>query len=267
MDPPTTIDVDQMMTGIDLTMDNDPFVEGNLNTASCHDYFSYGLLQGWHENPWDIAVPEVSLQYNTNSDMAPQTYQFNDALTTTSYDSPLNTFDDAIAALDTMEFSTAYNSTSTEGATLSPDSLWLGGSLTTESSASSVCGVPFTWEDGSYLSGTSQSPAPLADLQSHLQPGNSLNDQATLVSKKTRSRPCDLRRQRKKGERPEHCKSCPRRFGFRRDLERHVVAKHKHEAKVMGLSLETIRCKHPSCTKTFSREDNLTRHLKNHHIT
>lgn len=194
MDPTTTMDMDQMMTGIDLPMDNDPWVEGNLPMASRHDYFSYGLLQSWHETSFDSVVPEIPLQYSTNLNTTPQTYQFNDALLpTTSYDPPLNTFNDAIAELDIMKFLTAYNSTSTEGATLSPEYLWLGGSLTTESSASSVCGVPFAQLDDSCLSGTSLSPAPLADLQNYPRPGNSSNDQVALISKKTRSRPCDLR--------------------------------------------------------------------------
>ncbi|KAH6998903.1 hypothetical protein BKA56DRAFT_665436 [Ilyonectria sp. MPI-CAGE-AT-0026] len=268
MDPPTTIDMDQMIMGVDLTMDNGPWVEGNLSMTSRYNYFSCGLLQGWLDTPFDGFDPEIPLQDNTKLYTSPQTNQFNNALlTTTSHDSSPNTLNDAIAELDAMEFFTTNNSTSTESATLSPESLWLGGSLTTESSASSVRGVPFAQLDDFYLSGTSLSPAPIADLQNYPQSGNSSNDQVTLVSKKTRSRPCDMRRQRKKDERPELCKFCPKGFGFGRDLKRHIIAKHKHEAKTMGLSVEKFRCKHPSCTKTFSREDNLTRHLKNHHVT
>lgn len=257
-----------MITGVDLTMDNGPCVEGNLSMTSRYNYFSCGLLQGWLDSPFDHLVPEIPLQDNTNLDTSPQTHQFNNSLlTTTSHDSSPNTLNDAIAELDAMAFFATCNPTPTESTTLSPESLWLGSSLTTESSAGSVRGVPFAQLDDSYLSGTSPTLAPLADLQNYPQLGNSSNDQLTLVSKKTRSCPCDLRRERKKDERPELCKYCPRRFGFGRDLKRHIIAMHKHEAKTIGLSVERFRCKQPACTKTFSREDNLIRHLKNHHIT
>lgn len=67
-----------------------------------------------------------------------------------------------------------------------------------------------------------------------------------------------------KHTRPHHCKKCPTRTAERRDLDRHYWAWHPKFAARLGLP----RPEQPGCSlcaKTFTRKDNLTRHVRNCH--
>ena len=78
----------------------------------------------------------------------------------------------------------------------------------------------------------------------------------------------ESRRHRKSHDRPVKCNigGCSQGFAFKRDRNRHIVAKHPQAATV-----EKYFCQNVSCERAlngakggFSRKDSLTRHLKTH---
>ncbi|KAF5614921.1 zinc finger MSN2 [Fusarium tjaetaba] len=50
------------------------------------------------------------------------------------------------------------------------------------------------------------------------------------------TRPCDLKRQKRKEDKPEKCRICGKGHQWNRDLERHYWSNHPDEAAKMGLS-------------------------------
>lgn len=77
------------------------------------------------------------------------------------------------------------------------------------------------------------------------------------------TRPCDLKRQKRKEDKPEKCHICGKGHQWNRDLERHYWSNHPVEAAKMGLSRSEPKCRH--CGKDFARRDHLKRHLKRKH--
>ncbi|KAK3940424.1 hypothetical protein QBC46DRAFT_125589 [Diplogelasinospora grovesii] len=74
--------------------------------------------------------------------------------------------------------------------------------------------------------------------------------------------PSMLNKHLKDHDKPEKCEFCPYSAAFPRAVDRHVAAKHKDEAKEKGLDLGG-RC--PMCDKTFSRRDNIRKHVRRKH--
>lgn len=92
----------------------------------------------------------------------------------------------------------------------------------------------------------------------------------SMVTSPTKSRtkklrPCDIRKEMRKVEKPEKCDKCGRGFAQARDLRRHIAVHERSRATHLGISYEKVRCKVMSCKETFARQDHLTRHLKNKH--
>jgi hypothetical protein len=77
------------------------------------------------------------------------------------------------------------------------------------------------------------------------------------------TRPCDLKRAKRKVEKPEICLICQKGHQFRRELNRHYRTNHPVEADKMGISMARPVCRY--CGKDFARGDHLTRHLKRKH--
>jgi hypothetical protein len=53
---------------------------------------------------------------------------------------------------------------------------------------------------------------------------------------------------------------CETRFSSARDVRRHIITMHRRKAEQSGLALPPPMC--PYCCRSYTREDNLTRHLK-----
>lgn len=58
------------------------------------------------------------------------------------------------------------------------------------------------------------------------------------------TRPCDLKRQKRKEDKPDKCRICQKGHQWRRDLERHYCTQHPEEAAKMGLSMSRPICRH-----------------------
>ncbi|RYP34222.1 hypothetical protein DL767_004345 [Monosporascus sp. MG133] len=77
-------------------------------------------------------------------------------------------------------------------------------------------------------------------------------------------RPREMRRHMRKHEKPLRCQRCPASKAEKRDLLRHYRVNHPGYAwNKLGLRPEQFRC--PLCLKTFTRKDNLTRHMRRYH--
>jgi len=72
----------------------------------------------------------------------------------------------------------------------------------------------------------------------------------------------DNRKEQRKTTKPVACRLCPKTFAFNKDRKRHYVVSHKDYAVSEGLSVELIPCPTPGCERTYTRSDNVTRHLK-----
>ncbi|CAF3450861.1 unnamed protein product [Fusarium graminearum] len=77
------------------------------------------------------------------------------------------------------------------------------------------------------------------------------------------TRPCDLKRQKRKVDKPEKCHVCQKGHQWRRDLERHYCTHHPNEAAGMGFFMSMPVCRY--CGQDFARRDHLTRHLRRKH--
>ncbi|RYP78742.1 hypothetical protein DL771_000409 [Monosporascus sp. 5C6A] len=77
-------------------------------------------------------------------------------------------------------------------------------------------------------------------------------------------RPRELRRHMRKHDKPVRCQWCPASKAEKRDLLRHYRVSHPGYAwSKFGLRPEVFCCR--LCLKTFSRKDNLTRHVRKYH--
>ncbi|CAG9941138.1 unnamed protein product [Clonostachys rosea f. rosea IK726] len=83
--------------------------------------------------------------------------------------------------------------------------------------------------------------------------------------RRRRKNPADLRKNRRKQEKPEKCLACGKGHADTRALERHIVSNHRDEAIQLGLDVSKVDC--PYCAQTFDRirKDRLTRHVKTQH--
>ncbi|CVK97054.1 uncharacterized protein FMAN_11289 [Fusarium mangiferae] len=117
---------------------------------------------------------------------------------------------------------------------------------------------------------TQSSPTRLSQSQisNPLSAKNAENASSTLTRRrrtkmKPGTRPCDLKREKRKEDKPEKCHICGKGHQWRRDLERHYWSNHPDEAVKMGLSRSEPKCRH--CGEYFARRDHLKRHLKRKH--
>jgi hypothetical protein len=53
---------------------------------------------------------------------------------------------------------------------------------------------------------------------------------------------------------------CQNRFSSTRDVRRHILSMHRKKAEQLGLAHSSSMC--PYCCRSYTREDNLTRHLR-----
>jgi len=79
------------------------------------------------------------------------------------------------------------------------------------------------------------------------------------------NRLCDLTKEKRKVTKPVLCHLCLEKFAFLRGLKRHYVVSHRDYAASIGLPVARSVCPIPGCLKTYTRSDNLTRHLTNDH--
>lgn len=93
--------------------------------------------------------------------------------------------------------------------------------------------------------------------------GASTTNTRRRTKMKPGTRPCDLKRAKRKVDKPEICLICQKGHQWRRELNRHYRTNHPGEADKMGISMARPVCRY--CGKDFARRDHLTRHLKRKH--
>ncbi|KAF5626576.1 zinc finger MSN2 [Fusarium sp. NRRL 52700] len=109
----------------------------------------------------------------------------------------------SITTTEQSNYSTTYTSSSSPTTQSSPTGL-------------SQSKVPNPWKDAKSASTTTT-----RRRRTKMEPG---------------TRPCDLKRQKRKEDKPEKCHICEKGHQWKRDLERHYQSNHPDEAAKMGLS-------------------------------
>ncbi|KAF5539901.1 zinc finger MSN2 [Fusarium mexicanum] len=118
-----------------------------------------------------------------------------------------------------------------------PITTTLAGSITTTeqsnySTTYTSSSSPITRDSPTGLS-LSQISAPLSAKNAENAPSTSTRRRRTRMEPGTR--PCDLKRQKRKEDKPEKCHICGKGHQWNRDLERHYWSNHGDEAVKMGL--------------------------------
>ncbi|KAH7162259.1 hypothetical protein B0J13DRAFT_4546 [Dactylonectria estremocensis] len=298
MDTPLSIDMGHAITGVDRGVGIDPSLEAISTTAQNFDYFSHGLCHLWLETPFDGIVPGLLRQDETNSSKSPSTYSFTSThielpcLTPNNSNGyklgpnissdPFNHYSTSTASTASTDFSPIFmclDSLSTDSSPssfydvscadfkFSPPSMFLD-AFSTDLSSGSILDTSLTEFD--FSCNPIHPPSSPVLVETHQSPRlGSISDSpprsAPLVPRKPPSRPCDIRKQKRKIEKPETCPICSKGHAERRELNRHIKSRHKGLAKAMELPMEKIKCKHLSCPGTFERKDHLTRHMKRTH--
>lgn len=108
-----------------------------------------------------------------------------------------------------------------------------------------------------------QTPNVLLERGVAVQSANTKKTRKRRSKMKPGTRPCDMKREKRKKEKPERCHICEKGHQWKRDLDRHYITNHPEEAEKRGLHIFRPRCKH--CGRTFARGDHLTRHVKRKH--
>lgn len=92
---------------------------------------------------------------------------------------------------------------------------------------------------------------------------------APILPYKARYSLCLYSREKRKKDKPVKCKLCPKAFAWNRELARHCEVHHSS-----GVARTRFVCPYPSCFNatrgergTFTRFDNLTRHITNKHVS
>ncbi|CVL09569.1 uncharacterized protein FPRN_11304 [Fusarium proliferatum] len=181
-----------------------------------------------HINPILYNTQELPALDNTYLDILPTNWDF----MTMPTDPITTTIAGSITTTEQSDYSTTYTNSSSPTTQSSPTGL-----------SQSQISDPLSAKNAENASST-----PTRRRRTKMKPG---------------TRPCDLKRQKRKEDKPEKCHICGKGHQWRRDLERHYWSNHPDEAVKMGLSRSEPKCRH--CGKYFARRDHLKRHLKRKH--
>lgn len=181
-----------------------------------------------HINPTLHNTQEIPAVDTTYLDILPMNWDF----MTMSTDPITTTLSGSITTTEQSNYSTTYTSSSSPMTRDSPTGLSL-----------SQISAPLSAKNAENASSTST-----RRRRTRMEPG---------------TRPCDLKRQKRKEDKPEKCHICGKGHQWNRDLQRHYWSNHPDEAFKMGLRRSEHKCRH--CGKYFARRDHLKRHLKRKH--
>ncbi|KAF5237699.1 hypothetical protein FANTH_10726 [Fusarium anthophilum] len=178
-----------------------------------------------HINPTLHNTQELPAADTTYLDILPMNWDF----MTMSADPITTTLTGSITTTEQSNYSTTYTSSSS----------------------------PMTRDNPTGLS-LSQISAPLSAKNAEDASSTSTRRRRTRMEPGTR--PCDLKRQKRKEDKPEKCHICGKGHQWNRDLQRHYWSNHPDEAVKMGLRRSEHKCKLASalvspCATMSSSED------------
>ncbi|ATZ56498.1 hypothetical protein BCIN_13g03360 [Botrytis cinerea B05.10] len=165
---------------------------------------------------------------------------------------------------DAMQ-SSLYISSSTEvhlpsifSATLSPTS-----------SNSEIMSSPTQYSNTNTSISTSQSNSnsttPSSDRSTSNSPPSTQNEYTCIICSKTFSKRFEFNKHKPLHTLPHACTLCPHRTARRRDMTRHIAAKHKDVGPSGPKSVSKPICPVDGCKQGFARSDHLLRHLRRKH--
>ncbi|KAF7950303.1 hypothetical protein EAE96_007591 [Botrytis aclada] len=154
--------------------------------------------------------------------------------------------------------STGVHLPSISSATLSPIS-----------SHSEIMSSPTQYSNTNTSISTSQSNSISTTPSSDRSTSNSLpstqNEYTCMICSKTLSKRFEFNKHKPLHTLPHACTLCPHRTARRRDMTRHIAAKHKDVGSSGSKSVSKPICPVEECKQGFARSDHLLRHLRRKH--
>ncbi|KAF7925063.1 uncharacterized protein EAE98_007151 [Botrytis deweyae] len=154
--------------------------------------------------------------------------------------------------------STGVHLPSTSSATLSPIS-----------SNSEIMSSPTQYSNTKTSISTSQSNSnsttPSSDRSTSNSPPSTQNEYTCIICSKTFSKRFEFNKHKPLHTLPHACTICPHRTARRRDMTRHIAAKHKDVGPSGPKPVSKPICPVEDCKQGFARSDHLLRHLRRKH--
>ncbi|TGO20567.1 hypothetical protein BPAE_0285g00120 [Botrytis paeoniae] len=154
--------------------------------------------------------------------------------------------------------STGVHLRSISSATLSPIS-----------SNSEIMSTPAQYSNTKSSISTSQSNSnsttPSSDRSTSNSPPSTQNEYTCIICSKTFSKRFEFNKHKPLHTLPHACTLCPHRTARRRDMTRHIAAKHKDVGSSGPKSVSRPICPVEDCKQGFARSDHLLRHLRRKH--
>ncbi|KAF5870498.1 putative krueppel c2h2-type zinc finger protein [Botrytis fragariae] len=154
--------------------------------------------------------------------------------------------------------STGVHLPSISSATLSPIS-----------SNSEIMSSPTQYSNTNTSISTSQSNSnsttPSSDRSTSNSPPSTQNEYTCIICSKTFSKRFEFNKHKPLHTLPHACTLCPHRTARRRDMARHIAAKHKDVALSGPRPVSKPICPVEDCKQGFARSDHLLRHLRRKH--
>ncbi|PVH72861.1 hypothetical protein DL98DRAFT_595592 [Cadophora sp. DSE1049] len=106
-------------------------------------------------------------------------------------------------------------------------------------------------------------PIPMEGIE-HITPSTDNGVYCSICNKRFRLQGEFNKHQQTVHEKPFECseEDCDKRFGTKKDAQRHFDAKH---LEIEDENRRRFACEHWSCVQTFSRHDNMLKHMKKQH--
>ncbi|KAF7890791.1 uncharacterized protein EAF01_010600 [Botrytis porri] len=111
----------------------------------------------------------------------------------------------------------------------------------------------------------SNSTTPSSDRSTSNSPPSTQNEYTCIICSKIFSKRFEFNKHKPLHTLPHACTLCPHRTARRRDMTRHIAAKHKDVGSSGSESVSKPICPMEDCKKGFARSDHLLRHLRRKH--
>ncbi|TEY55500.1 hypothetical protein BOTCAL_0232g00080 [Botryotinia calthae] len=111
----------------------------------------------------------------------------------------------------------------------------------------------------------SNSTTPSSDRSTSNSPPSIQNEYTCIICSKTFSKRFEFNKHKPLHTLPHGCTLCPHRTARRRDMTRHMAAKHKDVGPSGPKSVSKPICPVDGCKQGFARSDHLLRHLRRKH--
>ncbi|KAG4032865.1 hypothetical protein MFRU_006g03260 [Monilinia fructicola] len=136
----------------------------------------------------------------------------------------------------------------------------------TANSISSPTQSPITNISNSTSRSISNSTTPSSDQLTSKTPPSAQNQYTCKICFKLFSKRFEFNKHIPLHTLPQACPLCPHRTARKRDMTRHIAAKHKDVRSSGSKPIDKPICRVEGCGRVFARKDHLLRHLRRKHV-